>query len=357
MGETIFVMATSGGGLGHLSRALAVAKCLRKKDATRDIIMITSSTALEIIRTEGFPFYYIPSRKETLKKISDMEWMQLMKELFRTLVAAYQPSAVIYDAAYPYDEINQVLEEYHIPKSVWLKRECYKRGLELLNGLEGRFGRVITAKEFQSDLETDTDRKRFVDPIVNLTEEEMETRSLVREKYNVTEKDIFVYVQLGCGNVEKIQMFTRQVLEVLMKKEHVKILLGEYINDSFSRSKYRNVSSVQEYPVARYFKGIDLAIAAAGYNTFHELLCARVPTLFFPNKDTVVDDQCKRAMLAEEKQYALRFCELKTMEENINQLFERQEELRQSLASYRWTKGAIQAADCIIEYLNDTSVS
>ena len=36
------------------------------------------------------------------------------------------------------------------------------------------------------------------------------------------------------------------------------------------------------YPIVRYYAAFDLAVAAAGYNAFHELIAAGVPNLFVP---------------------------------------------------------------------------
>ncbi len=51
------------------------------------------------------------------------------------------------------------------------------------------------------------------------------------------------------------------------------------------------------YPLAAYLNAFEAAIAEAGYNGFHELLLAGVPTLFVP-KSTRTDDQAARGRWA-----------------------------------------------------------
>ncbi len=51
------------------------------------------------------------------------------------------------------------------------------------------------------------------------------------------------------------------------------------------------------YPMSRYFAAFDAAIAAAGYNAFHELIALGVPSLFVPMARQT-DDQAARARWA-----------------------------------------------------------
>ena len=53
------------------------------------------------------------------------------------------------------------------------------------------------------------------------------------------------------------------------------------------------------FPMSRYFAAIDMAVAAAGYNAFHELIDFAVPTLFVPMSRNT-DDQGARARWAAE---------------------------------------------------------
>ena len=53
------------------------------------------------------------------------------------------------------------------------------------------------------------------------------------------------------------------------------------------------------FPMSRYFRAFDIAVAAAGYNAFHELIAFTVPTLFVPMPRNT-DDQAARARWAAE---------------------------------------------------------
>jgi hypothetical protein len=59
------------------------------------------------------------------------------------------------------------------------------------------------------------------------------------------------------------------------------------------------VRSISVYPLARYLPAFDLAFAASGYNSYHELVLAGVPTAYLPNLETATDDQGARSEFAE----------------------------------------------------------
>ena len=47
----------------------------------------------------------------------------------------------------------------------------------------------------------------------------------------------------------------------------------------------KRIRVLRDYPNSRYFKDFDFAMAS-GYNSFHEAVEARLPTIFFPNMKT-----------------------------------------------------------------------
>ena len=62
---------------------------------------------------------------------------------------------------------------------------------------------------------------------------------------------------------------------------------------------------VRHFPLSEYYSAFDLAVVAAGYNSFHESLRLGVPTLLVPNSHTSLDDQASRAGHAHRQGWAL----------------------------------------------------
>ena len=52
---------------------------------------------------------------------------------------------------------------------------------------------------------------------------------------------------------------------------------------------------LRRYPALPLFPGVRRAISAVGYNSYHELILAGLPTIFVPNENPQQDDQlCAR---------------------------------------------------------------
>jgi hypothetical protein len=64
-----------------------------------------------------------------------------------------------------------------------------------------------------------------------------------------------------------------------------------------------DIKIIRYFPLADVLHAFDGAIAAAGYNSVHELLPARIPTVFIPN-DRGTDNQRDRAKWTEDRGFA-----------------------------------------------------
>jgi hypothetical protein len=106
------------------------------------------------------------------------------------------------------------------------------------------------------------------------------------------------------------------------------------------------------YPMSRYFAAFDAAIAAAGYNAYHELIALGVPSLFVP-MSRITDDQPARARYAESAGLGLATAgpDDPRFEEQIERLLDplERETIAERLAGMEETAGARQAADWLAD--------
>jgi UDP:flavonoid glycosyltransferase YjiC (YdhE family) len=85
---------------------------------------------------------------------------------------------------------------------------------------------------------------------------------------------------------------------VLAARADVEVVLAE--SPIAERSQQRDkIHLLSHYPNSLYFNGFDLAVTAAGYNTFHEVMHFGLPAVLIPNQETLTDDQVERARVAE----------------------------------------------------------
>jgi UDP:flavonoid glycosyltransferase YjiC (YdhE family) len=137
-----------------------------------------------------------------------------------------------------------------------------------------------------------------VGPITLLDADEQVDRETAARALGVDPDRPCALVTLGAGNINDISSDLGILVARLMDEFDLQIVLTRpMIADDQDRFGER-VTGVSVYPVSRYFRAVDMAIAASGYNAFHELVQFGVPTAFVPNTATSLDDQEGRARWA-----------------------------------------------------------
>ena len=105
-----------------------------------------------------------------------------------------------------------------------------------------------------------------------------------------------ILVTLGQG--PEVREATRRTLARLAPAARSRSRRSPRRSPTPTRSPRASSALRATYPMSRYFAAFDGAVAAAGYNAYHELIALGVPSLFVPMpRDT--DDQPARARYAE----------------------------------------------------------
>ena len=142
------------------------------------------------------------------------------------------------------------------------------------------------------------------------------------------------------------------VLEILLEDKKNKIVIGQSpLGDELNYVNER-IQIIKDYPNAKYFKGLDLAVSACGYNSFHELLYTKVPTVFLPNTKTGTDDQVARALRSEA--YGLGAVVTEPTRENIAEAVQKM--MQSNIVKEDIVldfHGATEAANVIMKYHNE----
>jgi UDP:flavonoid glycosyltransferase YjiC (YdhE family) len=294
----------NGGGLGHLNRALAIARRIARLQPAASIWFLTTSRMLEPVLREGFVPYYIPPRAAYGERISSEQWNRILFAQIRLLVEQHRPSALVYDGVWPYPGLVRSLKAGSFKSATIILRLRHAHArLEDLSGRFTLFDHVIhpgEVGETEAAIPSPAEglRPHRVAPILYYDPDELLPRSEARRRLALSAEHRVAYVQLGAGNMDDAVSWTGEVLSLLSRYPDIEVVLGESPIANHDLVPRTGVHRIEQYPNAYLFNAFDFAISAAGYNTVHELLFHGVPAILIP-MERLTDDQAGRARPAE----------------------------------------------------------
>ena len=298
-GGKILFATSNGTGLGHLNRAMAMARRLPEDIET---VLFTLSQAVPAVAAAGFRVEYFPSYRRPASG-SDWQWNLRLRRRLEQLLADERPDLVVFDGVHPYRALTHVLSASGAPRSVWCRRPLWRADTPAAPlRRTGAFDAVLEPGELAESLDegpTVGRRKEAfrIDPIVYLDEDELLARDRAARELGLDPERTTALVNLGQGGATDVAV--RRVLERLAGEPDLQVAA---LQSSIGRGLDVPGDVVRldaTFPMSRYFAAFDLAVAAAGYNAFHELIAFGVPSLFVPMPRNT-DDQAARARWAAE---------------------------------------------------------
>lgn len=290
---------TNGVGLGHLTRSMGIA---RRLPAGFEPVVFTLSQALPVVRAQGFYAEYLPSAGYAGTDRSD--WNLLYERRLGELLETYDPAVVTFDGAHPYIGLLRQRERHRGRAFVWCRRGLWMRG----RGAEAAsraalFDAVIEPGEYAAEADrgltaAQRDGVLRVAPITLLDDTEILSRQRARAELGIADRAMTALVQLGAGAINDPSSELGLAVDGL-RAAGVQVVVAESTIAARRHDLPPGVRRLRTYPLLRVLRAFDVAVTAAGYNTFHEALAACVPTVFVPNRDTQLDDQLARARWAE----------------------------------------------------------
>lgn len=298
-GRGIIFVPTNGAGLGHLTRLLAIARRLKKRIPSIEIVFFSTSIAKHLIEREGFIGYHFPPQTLFNPPITASQWNKLFLEKLSSVLKYHNPQMLVFDGTYPYLGLIRSMAQMTNIKKIWIKREGSKSGDsdKVCKDKEKFFNYVITPRE--AGLNGPEEPARiYCDPVIYLEKSELMDRQFLLRQWSVPQNASVIYIQLGAGNINDITTDIAILIQTLNQRPGIFVVLGESIIGKNLKLQENNLLVLKDYPNSRFFNAFDLAICACGYNSFHELLYFGVPSIFVPNLETQKDDQFSRAMRA-----------------------------------------------------------
>jgi glycosyltransferase involved in cell wall biosynthesis len=292
---SLLLISSNGSGMGHLTRLISYARRAQPDLAPH---FLSLSQAVAVVAQFGFPFEYLPSAGAT--GLSSRRWHDLFAERVSEAVARLRPAVVVFDGTWPYDGIPRVREAHPEVRWVWSRRGMWRpgRSTEQLDKAAW-FDLVLApgelAEAYDHGATPHADGVR-IGPVTLLDIEELDDRESARRALGLPLDHRVALVALGAGNINDTSQQTGAIVAALQGLDvEVCVTQTEIAESNRTRA---SVHVVRDFPLSGRFRAFDLAVSAAGYNSFHELLRFGIPTLFIPNHDTALDDQHGRAQFA-----------------------------------------------------------
>jgi UDP-N-acetylglucosamine--N-acetylmuramyl-(pentapeptide) pyrophosphoryl-undecaprenol N-acetylglucosamine transferase len=306
-GNCVVMFPTNGVGFGHFTRLLAVAKRMKKLDPELEIIFFTTMPTLHLLKPYGIPAHHISGPKY-FKGMSSEEWNALLEEELSVCFETHRPSMFLFDGAFPYRGMLRAIQGRNSIQKMWMRRGTFRKGSSIPVDSIEHFDAVIHPEDSVDTVVEDVEHNIEVmtcPPIVMLDSEELLSKEKARSRLGLPQDAIVVYVQLGAGEINDIESEIRLTLECLLEKPDVYVILGESLIGERIDVDLPRVQILRDYPNSMYFRGFDATVQAGGYNSFHETRTLGLPTLFYPNMNTGMDDQFARCKVAEEEGWGI----------------------------------------------------
>jgi hypothetical protein len=344
----ILFVTINGVGMGHLTRMLAIAK---RCPEPIEPVFVTMSQALKVLRQQGYLAEFIPSRKYL--DCDTARWNSYLAEEISELISFYNPAVVVFDGNVPYQGFMEAIKVNPDPFFVWSRRGMWRsESLDIIKR-EHFFDAVLEP----GDLAGDDDhgittrhrtRSHLVGPIRLLDRSDMLPREEARRELGLSPDRLTALIQLGAGNNFDFQNIHKIAYNHLVEQYDAQVVLGEWLISDKPVDLPDTVVRMPDYPFARFFNAFDLAVSAVGYNSFHELLFAGVPTVLVPNEATEQDNQLARALHADRQGLAacVRAKDVYQLTPAIDRVMQpgERERLQANLAALDPTNGADEAA-------------
>lgn len=299
-GRIVF-LPTNGSGLGHAQRCSIIASQLSRPAAAH---FLAFPSCVPLVQGRGFSCSPLVQKSADHPEEFANDIVNYVR-LGRTLESG---DHLVFDGGYVFDSIYRAINESSC-SATWIRRGLWRPGqvADAPVERERAFNSVLVPEEAFPELNVDYSRGahvRRVGPIVQPPPSiDHETVRARLASAAGVEFDTLVVTMLG-GGVASDRSAQVQAISALMEPRlrclHV-VVVWPHSRTVPGLSGWRNTRLVRTRESLSLAAAADLVISAAGYNTFHELLYNRIPTIFIPQVASYLDDQERRARAASDR--------------------------------------------------------
>ena len=301
--NTVVMFPTNGVGFGHFTRLLALAKQMKKADATLEVIFFTTMPTLHLLKPFGIAAHHISGSKY-FDKLETTEWNSLLEEELTLCLETHHPKMFIFDGAFPYRGMLRAIKNRQLRK-VWVRRGMFRKDATNIPVDSIEHFDILVKPGDSSPVDFTIEQNISIEqlhcnPILFASKDELYPREYLRDQLGIPHDAVVVYVQLGAGEINDIESDLDLSIRLLSAYDDVYVVVGESMIGNRLNITGERIRTLRDYPNSLYFNSFDFAIMAGGYNSYHEAIAFQLPTICLPNKSTGMDDQVARAMVAED---------------------------------------------------------
>lgn len=301
----VLFLANDGTSVGHVTRALAVARALHRAAHARSLsvrlLLATTSRAHPLLAWAGIPCLNLPSPDLTSANAwQDDDRRQLIEHALEGVVRGFRPDVLVNDTfpAGPQLEAWSLLDA--VPYRVLIRRTIADTRAQdpiACTGLD-RYDRVLVPDDpVPVGQLPDDPRWERIRPIVLLTAAEQLPSASARQALALPAGS-GTLITLGGGGDAGDPGLCWRLSDLLAAHTGPACIAWGALGGSPESCLPSPV------PLQRFLSGFVRAFSACGYNTLHELAAAGIPAIYLPLPRTH-DDQFARARRFETAGYGV----------------------------------------------------
>ncbi|HQY43189.1 MAG TPA: glycosyltransferase [Paracoccaceae bacterium] len=305
--RTVF-LPTNGVGLGHAQRAVLIAGAMTQGPVT----FAAFPSCVPLVQDHGFDCLPLVQKSPDH---ADPYANDILN--YRRLTLNMTPNdLLVFDGGFLFESISRIIAEKGL-RAVWIRRGLWQASqLEHLRrqhrGREALFRRIIQPQEAFDELNEPViygSPVRAVGPVVQdaplSTDEKLKVRTDLAHRFGRGFHELVV-TMLGAGQAADRSAQTQALCGLFERRPDCLHLIVTWPGATIPPGLYgwRNTRVVQTRRALHLAQAADMAVSAAGYNSFHEFLYHGVPALFIPQMSPFMDDQRRRAQAAARRDLA-----------------------------------------------------
>ena len=363
MDKPTIILATSNGiGMGHLTRATAVAEELKK--VARPILVSVAGGIAEIPSISGIPCEYIPGK--TRRWMPAHRWDRYFRDRLIAIADETGASVISFDGVVPYPGFIATKLKRPDLTIVWVRRGLWQKNLlRFALPFQSRLVDLIIepgdiARSYDHGPTSARNDATLTSPVSLYSKATALSREDARKALGLDTNHPAVLVQLGTGDSDMNEKM-RAALTGLIGWDGLQVVLTKNPVDADGNSlvpEGLDIKVQRYFPLAHVLAAFDGAIAATGYNSVHELLPAQIPTVLVSNIRGT-DDQDARAKWCHDHGYALRadHANLVDITKSVAKLSDAtvRESLRRKCSELSDTSGGAQIAQILLSLATSTT--